>query len=129
MEGAQPQGLPANWPHEFLAVFTHPKIFNFASSYEQAQAQAQAQEQINAWIASIRALVLHSSCRHWRVLPEFTHKAKRQGGPFHDARTAAICIENSVSMLWGANWDFGRHKAVKTLNQPVWPCFFGGVGF
>ena len=59
MEGAQPQGLPANWPHEFLSVFTHPKIFNSASSYERAQAQAQ--EQVNAWIASIQALVLHSS--------------------------------------------------------------------
>ena len=31
----------------------------------------------------------------------------------------AICIENSVSVLWTADRDFGRFKALKTANPLV----------
>ena len=55
----------------------------------------------------------------WRVLSELTRKAKLQGGQFHDARIAAICIENGVTALWSADRDFGRFKALKTVNPLV----------
>ena len=112
-EGAQPWGLPASCLHEFLAIVTNPKIFNPASSYEQALAQ------VDAWLASPQAHVLHSGSQHWRVLSELTRKAKLRGGQFHDARIAAICIENGVSVLWTADRDFGRFRALKTLNPLV----------
>ena len=66
-----------------------------------------------------QAHILHSGSQHWQVLSELTRKAKLQGGQFHDARIAAICIENSVSVLWSADRDFGRFKALKTLNPLV----------
>ena len=112
-EGSQRWAIPVSCLHEFLAVVTNPKIFNPASTCEQAIAQ------IDAWLASPQAQVLHSGSQHWRILSEATRKAKLQGGQFHDARIAAICIENGVSLLWSADRDFGRFKALKTVNPLV----------
>ncbi len=112
-EGRQPWGIPVSCLHEFLSVVTNPKVFSPSSSFEQALAQ------IDAWLASPQALVLHSGSQHWRILSDLTRKAKLQGGQFHDARIAAICIENSVSVLWSADRDFGRFKALKTVNPLV----------
>lgn len=112
-EGRQPWGIPVSCMHEFLSVVTNPKVFNPASSFDQALTQ------IDAWLASPQAHVLHSGAQHWRILSELTRTAKLQGGQFHDARIAAICIENGVSVLWSADRDFGRFKALKTVNPLV----------
>jgi uncharacterized protein len=112
-EGSHPWGIAVSCLHEFLAVVTNPKVFNPASSFEQALSQ------VDAWLASPQAQVLHSGLQHWRILSELTRKAKLQGGQFHDARIAAICIENGVSVLWSADRDFGRFKALKTVNPLV----------
>jgi uncharacterized protein len=112
-EGGQPWGLPVSCLHEFLAVVTNPKIFSPASSYAQALAQ------VDAWLASPTAQVLHSGLQHWRILSDLTRKAKLQGGQFHDARIATICLENGVSLLWSADRDFGRFKGLKTVNPLV----------
>jgi uncharacterized protein len=112
-EGSKPWGLPVGCLHEFLSIATNPKIFNPPSTYEQAL------NQVEAWLASPCVSVLHSSDQHWPVLSELTRKAKLKGGQFHDARIAAVCIENGVSMLWSADRDFGRFKALKTINPLV----------
>lgn len=112
-EGGQPWGIPVACVHEFLAVVTNPKVFAPAST------QAQAIDQIDAWLASPQAQLLHSESEHWRILAELTRKAKLQGGQFHDARIAALCLENGVRQLWSADRDFGRFKALKTINPLV----------
>ena len=112
-EGGQAWGIPVACLHEFLSIATNQKIFKPASSHEQALAQ------VNAWLASPQAHVLHSGSQHWRVLSELTRKAKLQGGQFHDARIAAICIEHGVSALWSADRDFGRFKDLRTVNPLV----------
>ena len=109
-EGAQPWGIPVSCLHEFLAVVTNPKIFSPASTVDQALAQ------LDAWLASPQASVLHSGQQHVSVLAELGRKAKLKGGQFHDARIAAICLENAVAVLWTADRDFGRFKALKTSN-------------
>ncbi len=112
-EGTQPWGIPVSCLHEFLAISTNPKIFNPPSSFEQALAQ------VDAWLAAPGVQILHSGVSHWQILAELTRKTHIQGGQFHDARIAAICIENGVSVLWSADRDFGRFKALKTLNPLV----------
>ena len=112
-EGSQPWGIPVSCLHEFLSVATNPKVFKPASNLEQALTQ------VDAWLASPQAHVLHSGSQHWQVLSDLTRKAKLQGGQFHDARIAAICIENGVTVLWSADRDFGRFKALKTVNPLV----------
>lgn len=112
-EGNRRWGIPVSCLHEFLAVVTNTKIFRPASSHEQAIAQ------IDAWLASPQAVVLHSGSTHWKVLAQLALQAKLKGGQFHDARIAAICMENGVSVLWSADRDFGRFKVLKTLNPLV----------
>ena len=112
-EGSQPWGIPVSCLHEFLSVATNPKVFKPASNLEQALTQ------VDAWLASPQAHVLHSGSQHWQVLSDLTRKAKLQGAQFHDARIAAICIENGVTVLWSADRDFGRFKALKTVNPLV----------
>ena len=99
--------------HEFLAVVTHPKAFARASTVDQALAQ------VDAWLASPQASVLHSGQQHAAVLSDLSRKAKLKGGQFRDARIAAICIENAVAVLWTADRDFGRFKALKTANPLI----------
>ncbi len=112
-EGSQPWGIPVSCLHEFLAVVTNPKVFAPASTTEQALAQ------MDAWLASPQASVLHSGLQHVAVLSDLSRKAKLKGGQFHDARIAAICIENAVTVLWTADRDFGRFKALKTANPLI----------
>jgi uncharacterized protein len=109
-EGRQQWGIPVSCLYEFLAVVTNAKVFRPASTYDQALAQ------VDAWLASPQVQVLHSGAAHWQILSELTRKAKLSGGQFHDARIAAICIENAVSVMWSADRDFGRFKALKTAN-------------
>ncbi len=112
-EGAQAWGIPVSCLHEFLAVVTNPKVFKPASSVAQATAQ------VDAWLASPRAHVLHSGAHHWPVLSGLARSAKLQGGQFHDARIAAICLEHGVRELWTADRDFSRFKGLKTVNPLV----------
>jgi len=112
-EGSQRWGIPVSCIHESLAVVTNPKVFRPASRYEQALTQ------IDAWLAAPHVQVLHSGPRHWRIMSDLTTKARLQGGQFHDARIAAICVENDVSVLWNADRDFGRFKALRPANPLV----------
>ena len=45
--------------------------------------------------------------------------AHREECEFHDARIAAICLENAVAVLCTADRDFGRFKALKTINPLI----------
>ena len=112
-EGSRPWGIPVSCLHEFLAVVTNPKVFAPASTVDQALAQ------VDAWLASPQASVLHSGLQHVAVLSDLSRKAKLKGGQFHDARIAAICLENAVSVLWSADRDFGRFKALRTVNPLI----------
>lgn len=112
-EGAEPWGIPVSCLHEFMAVVTNPRMLIPASTGRDAVAQ------VDAWLESPQSRVLHSGTQHWRVLSGLAEQAQLQGGQFHDARIAAICLENGVSLLWTADRDFGRFKALKTVNPLV----------
>lgn len=109
-EGDEPWGIPVGAVHEFLAIVTNGKIFKPASTTEQAL------DQIDAWLAAPSVRVMHSASQHWPVLSELARSAKLQGGAFHDARIAAVCIEHSVHLLWTADRDFARFPALRTKN-------------
>lgn len=112
-EGRQAWGIPVACLHEFLSVVTNARIFRPPSSLEQAIAQ------VDAWLASPSSQVLHSGAQHWPVLSDLARKAQVQGGQFHDARIAAICLENGVSQLLSADRDFGRFKALRVVNPLI----------
>jgi uncharacterized protein len=112
-EGAAAWAIP--WPciHEFYSVCTNTRAFSPAST------PTQALNQIEIWRESPTLQVISTSSAHWEVFRELCERGKLQGGIVHDARIAAICIENGIRELWTADRDFSRFKRLKTKNPLV----------
>ncbi|MGI8823411.1 MAG: type II toxin-antitoxin system VapC family toxin [Acidimicrobiia bacterium] len=92
------------WPclHEFLAVATHPRIYDPPTPIEGALAQ------VAAWLESPSLVLLKESADHWAVLSGLIAGAWTAGAQVHDARIAAICQAGGVRELWSADRDFSR---------------------
>jgi len=105
-------GLP--WPciHEFLAVATHPRI------YEPPSTLSQAVDQVGAWLESPAAVLLGETGEHWQVLTKLLQEGRVTGSLVHDARVAAICIAHGVTELWTADRDFSRFPGL-TVRNPL----------
>lgn len=112
-EAPSPWAIP--WPciHEFLAITTHPRIFDPPSTRPQATAQ------VSAWLGSPSLVLLVEGVDHWRQLMEILDTGQVKGPMVHDARIAAICIENGVSEFLTWDRDFTRFPALRTRNPLV----------
>ena len=112
-EGRRQWAIP--WPcaHEFLAVVTHVRM------NAKPTALKDALNQIAIWRESPTLVMLSTTSQHFEILSAVCSKAKVAGGMIHDARIAAICIENGVSELWTADRDFSRFAGLKTKNPLV----------
>lgn len=112
-EGSLLWGIPSPCLSEFLAVVTGFKLPILATPLEQALKQAAE------WLRAPSASLLHCGVGHAKTLFDLARAAKIRGGQFHDARIAAICIENGVTELWTADRDFSRFPQLKTRNPLV----------
>ena len=85
-QGRVSWGLP--WPciHEFLAIVSHPGIFDPPSSIDAAI------DQVGAWLESPVAILLGETGAHWDLLRDGLRKGRVRGPMVHDARVAALCI-------------------------------------
>lgn len=103
-------GLP--WPciHEFVAVATHPRI------YEPPSTLSQAIDQVGAWLESPAAVLLGETGEHWQVLTGLLQEGRVTGSLVHDARVAAICLAHGVTELWTADRDFSRFPGLAVRN-------------
>ena len=110
-EGRAAWAIP--WPciHEFLAIVTHPRIYNPPSSVEAALAQA------DAWLDSPALVVLSEGADHWEVLSGFLASGAVTGARVHDAPVAALCAATGVRELWSADRDFSRFPI--TVRNPL----------
>jgi uncharacterized protein len=111
MDGLLPWGVPVVCVHEFLAVVTNPKIF------KQPTPPATAFEQIEALLAQPGARLLIPTERHLTVLRQLSDSGRTIGAQFHDARVAAICLENGITTLWTADRDFSAYPQL-TCQSP-----------
>ena len=111
-EGRVTWGVP--WPcvHEFLAIVSHPRIYDPPSTI------AEAADQVDAWLASPVAALLGEADSHWDVLKEMLLAGRVRGPVVHDARVAAICIANGVTEFWTADRDFSRFPTL-TVRNPL----------
>lgn len=100
------------WPciHEFLAIVTHPRI------YEPPSTTKQALEQVDAWLDAPSLVLLSETDDHWTTLRELVSKGKIQGPMIHDARVAALCLTNGIAELLTADRDFGRFSMLAVRN-------------
>ncbi len=112
-EGRSRWSIP--WPcaHEFLAIVTHPRIYVPASTQESALAS------LAAWLESPNCVAIGEGPGYLDVLSRLVSTGKAVGGMIHDARVAAVCIHNGISILWTADRDFSRFSVLKTLNPLV----------
>ena len=112
-EGLAAWAIP--WPcvHEFLAIVTHPRI------YEPPTPTERALEQVQAWLESPTLVLLAESEQHWSELREQVLTGHANGGRIHDARIAALCRQHGVRELWSADRDFGRFPGLTVINPLV----------
>lgn len=102
---AEGRGLWAiPWPclHEFLAIVTHPRIYDPPSTLEQAL------DQVDAWLESPGLEMICEGGDHWPTLKAQMRGGRVTGPMVHDARVAALCISHGVTDFWSADRDFGR---------------------
>ena len=109
-QGRVSWGLP--WPciHEFLAIVTHPRIYDPPSTV------VEALNQVDAWIESPVAELLTETHEHWSGLKELLVSGRVRGSMVHDARVAALCIAHGVTEFWTADRDFSRFPGLFTRN-------------
>lgn len=109
-EGTEAWGIP--WPcvHEFLAIVTHPRIFDPPTPL------AAAIGQVDAWMESPTLHLLGESPLHWSSLRPLLVAGRISGPQVHDARIAAICLQHGVRELWTADRDFGRFPSLPARN-------------
>ena len=112
-EGRAPWAIP--WPciHEFLAITTHPRIYNPPTPLETAI------DQVEAWLESPTLVMLSESADYWPLLRSILQGGRISGPQVHDARIATICQQHGVSELWTADRDFGRFPGVTVRNPLV----------
>lgn len=109
-EGMAPWALP--WPcvHEFLAIVTHPRIFDPPTPLEQAL------RQVEAWVGSPSVTLLSEGSGYLPSLSEQVMTARVAGPRIHDARVAALCEYHGVTELLTVDRDFGRFTRPKVRN-------------
>jgi toxin-antitoxin system PIN domain toxin len=112
-EGRAVWAIP--WPclHEFVAIVTHPRI------YDPPTPLARALDQIDAWLESPNVMLLAETVAHWTVLRSTLVEGRVAGAQVHDARVAALCQEHGVTELWSADRDFSRFAGVSIVNPLV----------
>jgi toxin-antitoxin system PIN domain toxin len=106
----RPWAIP--WPcvHEFLAIATHPRIFDPPSPIEDALGA------LESWRAVPTTAFLAEAEGYADVLAAVLREARVVGPRVHDARIAALCRQHAVTELWTADRDFSRFPGLATRN-------------
>lgn len=109
-EGRSSWAIP--WPciHEFLAIVTHPRIFDPPTPL------ARALDQVDAWLESPSITLLSEAPGYWAESRRVAGAGRVAGPQVHDARVAALCRHHGVEELWSADRDFGRFAGLKVRN-------------
>ncbi|MFW6051318.1 MAG: type II toxin-antitoxin system VapC family toxin [Myxococcota bacterium] len=103
------------WPcvHEFMAIATHPRIFDPPSPLKDAIACAEG------WLETPSLRLLAETEGYWSTLRELVGSAGVVGPRVHDARIAALCVHHGVDTLWSADRDFSRFPRLNVRNPLV----------
>lgn len=112
-EGTAEWAIP--WPciHEFLAIVTHPRI------YQPPMPIRDALLQIEYWMESPGLRLLSETPGYWNHLRQAAQHSRVSGPVIHDARVAALCRSAGVTELWTADRDFSRFPGLVTRNPLV----------
>lgn len=111
----KPEPLSVPWPcvHEFLAIVTHPRIFQEPTPIDLAL------DALGRLRQSLDGGFLGEGDGYFEALDSLARPARLQGPIIHDARIAAICSYHGVRELWSADRDFSRFSAVRVKNPLI----------
>jgi hypothetical protein len=100
------------WPcvHEFLAIATHPRIFDPPTPLDDALMA------VEGWLAAPTTTLLSESPGYAALLDHTLRSAKVAGPRIHDARIFALCLHHGVRELWSADRDFSRFTGLDVVN-------------
>ena len=112
-EGRAPWALPAPCLHEFLAIATHPRVFDPPTPLSKAA------DHLAALLESPSVSVLTEGDGYWDTLFRLLGSANVAGPRVHDARVAALCLYHRVDELWTADRDFSRFPELRVRNPLV----------
>lgn len=112
-EGPGAWAVPWACLHEFLAIVTHPRI------YDPPTPVARALDQVGAWLESPTVVLLSEVDGYWARLRDLLEGGRISGPRVHDARVAALCLHHGIRELWSADRDFTRFPALRTRNPLV----------
>jgi toxin-antitoxin system PIN domain toxin len=103
------------WPcvHEFLAITTHPKIFNPPSPL------GLVLKAMDIWLNSPGCEMIGEGPGYYDVLKKVVSKGKIAGPMIHDARIAALCFHYGIRELWTTDRDFSRFATLRTRNPLI----------
>lgn len=93
--------------HEFYGVVTRRSVF------PNAPAPTAAVAQIGEWLRSPSLCLLSESRTHWRTLSRLVAGAGVEGPLIHDAKIAAICLDNGVTEFITVDRDLARFSELK----------------
>ncbi len=112
-QGSAPWAIP--WPcvHEFIAIVTHPRIYNPPSSLTKALGF------LDSLFASPQLNALTEGPGYFEKLRLLSTAAKVKEPRIHDARIAALCLHHGVNELWSADRDFSAFQQLKTQNPLI----------
>lgn len=96
--------------HEFLAIVTHPRIYNPPTP------TSAALDQVEAWLEAPTLVLLAESEHYWAELRALVNAGRVTGPRIHDARVAALCRQHGVRELWSADRDFSRFPDLAVVN-------------
>jgi toxin-antitoxin system PIN domain toxin len=106
-------GIP--WPcvHEFMAITTHPRVYDPPSTPDQAVGA------ISSLLELPYATPLAEASSHLERLAALICRSDVRGTKVHDARIAVICLSHGVSELWTADRDFSYFPDLTTRNPLI----------
>ncbi len=95
---------------EFYGIVSHSKIWELASTPQQAA------DQIAAWRESPSLRILTELPEHIDQVMTLAETGKVTGPMIHDARIAACCVTHGVNLLWTLDRDFSRFPQLQVRN-------------
>ena len=105
-----PWAIPWHCYVEFYGTVTHPRKFNPPTTAETACAV------LDKWRGSGTLVMLSEMPGFQSILAELLVGLGVTGGRVHDAKIAAVCLQNGVTELLTADRDFRRFPGLKTRN-------------
>lgn len=99
-------GIPVFVVGEFVRLVTHPALFEYPSSLEDAL------EALGGLLQSRRARLLMPGRRYWAILREVVIDGHATGNHMFDAQIAAVCLEHDVDTILTEDRDFHRFSGL-----------------